>query len=238
MAFPAGRRTLAQSADSGDILVAASGVLRSSPLLLLPSQLTAIVLATSFSAGLNVYLTVATLGLLARAEILTLPPSLHSVASWYVIVPCILLFVIEFVADKIPILDLVWNALQTFVRVPVAALLAYGASTQLSQGAQLIVTLLGGAIALAAHSGKIAARTAVSHSPEPFSNFALSIGEDGFVVFLTWFASRHPYWASIMVLIALLIVVSLLGFVVRSFRNLFRSAKRGLANSFRSDSPE
>jgi hypothetical protein len=97
---------------------------------------------------------------------------------------------------------------------------------------------LGGAIALAAHSGKIAARTAVSHSPEPFSNFALSIGEDGFVVFLTWFSSRHPYWASIIVLIALLIVVSLLGFVIRSFRNLFRGAKQGLTNTFRSDSPE
>jgi hypothetical protein len=93
VAFPAGRRTLAQSADDGGILVAASGVLRSSPLRLLPSQLTAIVLATSFSAGLNVYLTVATLGLLARAEILTLPPSLNSVARWYVIVPCILLLI-------------------------------------------------------------------------------------------------------------------------------------------------
>ena len=199
---------------------------------LLPSQLTATILAVSFSSGLNVYLTVALLGLLVRAEVLSLPPSLHSVTSWYVIVPCAFLFVIEFVADKIPILDLAWNALQTFVRVPVAALLVYGATTQLSPGMQVIATFLGGAIALAAHSGKIAARTAVSHSPEPFSNIALSIGEDGFVVFLTWFASRHPYWASIIVLTALLIVLCLLRFVIRSVRALFRGAEQAVSNAF------
>jgi hypothetical protein len=206
---------------------------RSSPLL--PTQLTAIVLVVSFSAGLNVYLTVFALGLLVRAGLLTLPPSLHSVASWSVIVPCAILFLIEFVADKIPILDLVWNALQTFVRVPVAALLAYGATTQLSPGTQVIATVLGGAIALAAHSGKIAARTAVSHSPEPFSNIALSIGEDGFVVFITWFASRHPYWASVIVLTALLIVLSLLRFMIRSVRALFSSAEQAVSNAFHSD---
>jgi Domain of unknown function (DUF4126) len=202
---------------------------------LLPNQLTAFVLAVSFSAGLNVYLTVALLGLLVRADVLILPPSLHSVASWYVIVPCAILFVIEFVADKVPILDLVWNALQTFVRVPVAALLAYGATMQLSPGMQLMTTFLGGAIALAAHSGKIAARTAVSHSPEPFSNILLSVGEDGFVVFLTWFASRHPYWASIIVLTALLLVLSVLRFVFRSVRALFRGAEQVLSTAFSSD---
>lgn len=198
---------------------------------LLPNQLTAIVLAVSFSAGLNVYLTVAVLGLLVRAGVLVLPPSLHSVASWYVIVACAILFVIEFVADKIPILDLVWNALHTFVRVPVAALLAYGATSQLSPGIQILATFLGGAIALAAHSGKIAARTAVSHSPEPFSNIALSLGEDGFVVFLTWFATRHPYWTSFIVLTALLIVLSFLRFVFRSVRALFRGAEQAVSNA-------
>jgi hypothetical protein len=202
-----------------------------------PSQLTAFVLAVSFAAGLNAYLTVAVLGLLVRADVLTLPASLHSVTSWYVIVPCVLLFVIEFVADKIPIVDLVWNALQTFVRIPVAALLAYGATAQRSPGMQAIATLLGGAIALAAHGGKIAARTAVTHSPEPLSNIALSIGEDGFVVFLTWFASKHPYAASIIVLTAVLIVLLLVRFVFRSVRALFRGAEQAVSNAFCSDGP-
>jgi hypothetical protein len=199
---------------------------------LLPNQLTAFVLAVSFSAGLNIYLTVALLGLLARGEVLILPPSLHSIASWYVIVPCAVLFVIEFVADKIPIFDLVWNAFQTFVRVPVAALLAYGATMQLSPEMRLITAVLGAAIALAAHSGKIAARAAVSHSPEPFSNTILSVGEDAFVVFLTWFATKHPYWSSIIVLTALLVVLSVLRYVVRSVRAMFRGADQALLHAF------
>jgi hypothetical protein len=193
-----------------------------------PNQLTALVLAVSFSAGLNVYLTVAVLGGLARAGMLALPASLHSLSSWYVIVPCLALFAIEFVADKVPIVDLVWNALHTFVRVPIAALLAYGATTHLSPEMQAIATLLGGAIALAAHGGKIAARTAVSHSPEPISNIALSLGEDAFVVFLTWFATRHPYAASVIVLVALLMVLSLIRFVFRSVRALFRGAEEAV----------
>jgi len=202
---------------------------------MLPNQLTAFVLAVSFSAGLNIYLTVALLGVLARAGVLMLPPSLQSVTSWYVIVPCGILFVIEFVADKIPILDLVWNALQTFVRVPIAAFLAYSAAMQLSPEMRLLTTFLGGAIALVAHSGKIAARTAVSHSPEPFSNIILSIGEDGFVVFLTWFATRHPYWASGIVLTAVLVVLSVLRYVLRSVRTLFRGAEQVLMSAFPSD---
>jgi multisubunit Na+/H+ antiporter MnhG subunit len=87
----------------------------------------AILIATSFAAGLNVYATVATLGLLARSEVMTLPPALHPVESWWVIGACLALFLIEFFADKVPAFDLIWNALHTFVRVPVAALLAYGA---------------------------------------------------------------------------------------------------------------
>lgn len=196
-----------------------------------PNQLAAFVLAVSFAGGLNIYLTVALLGLLARAGVLILPLSLHSVASWYVIVPCATLFGIEFFADKIPIFDLVWNALQTFVRVPIAALLAYGATTQLSPGMQLLTTFLGAAIALAAHSGKIAARAAVSHSPEPFSNIILSVGEDAFVVFLTWLATKHPYWSSILVLITLLIILSVVRYVVRSVRALFRGAEQVLVNA-------
>src|SRR5690348_14298931 len=129
-----------------------------------PRQLAALVVATSFAAGLNVYATVATLGLLARAGIVALPPSLDVLTSWWVTSASVALYLIEFVADKIPAIDLVWNALQTFVRVPVAALLAYGATTQLSPGEQLAATTLGAAVALAAHGGKTAARAAVTPS--------------------------------------------------------------------------
>lgn len=184
-------------------------------------DLTAFLLVISFSAGLNVYATVAMLGILSRAGALALPRSLHPVANTGVIAVCVALFLVEFVADKIPVFDLFWNALQTFVRVPVAAVLAYGATSQLPKGEQLIATLLGALIAFAAHGGKMAARTAVTHSPEPFSNIALSLGEDGAVVFLTWLATKHPYASAAIVAVMLALILAMIRFVWRAMRRLF-----------------
>ncbi len=191
-------------------------------------QLAAVIAATSFAAGLNVYATVATLGLLARANLLILPASLHTVESWPVIAACVAMFLVEFFADKIPGFDLIWNALHTFVRVPVAALLAYGAAAHLPPAAQALSAVVGGGIALASHSGKTAVRAAVTASPEPFSNIALSLGEDGIAVGLTWFATRHPFLAAAVVLLLLLAIVVLIRFVVRSMRRMFRGAERTL----------
>lgn len=188
------------------------------------NELFAVLTAVSFAAGLNVYATVATLGLLAHAGVVALPPSLHLLTSWYVIACAAALFLLEFFADKFPLFDLLWNALHTFVRVPIAALLAYAATAQLSTGMQLLATLLGGAIALAAHGGKIAVRAAVTPSPEPFSNMALSLGEDAFAVFLAWFATRHPYVAAMIALALVLVIVVLMRWVVGALRRMFRRA--------------
>jgi hypothetical protein len=194
--------------------------------LALPTEeLLALVIATSFAAGLNVYATVATLGLLARAGVVTLPPALGLIDSWWVIGASGALFVVEFFADKVPAFDLLWNALQTFVRVPVGALLAFGATSQLGPGWQLLAAALGGAIALAAHGGKTAVRAAVTASPEPFSNAALSFGEDAFAIFITWFATRHPYIAASIVLVCLAVIVVLVRWIVRALRALFQGAR-------------
>jgi Domain of unknown function (DUF4126) len=192
------------------------------------SELVALLVATSFAAGLNLYATVATLGLLARAGVLPLPPTLTVLTHWSVIGICIAIFAIEFFADKIPAFDLIWNALHTFIRVPVAALIAYRATAALSPWEQLAATLAGGMIALAAHGGKTAVRAAVTPSPEPISNMALSLGEDGLAVFLTWFATQHPYSAATIVAILLIIIAILVRWVVRSLRALFRSAEEEL----------
>ena len=189
------------------------------------SELVGLIVAVSFAAGLNVYATVATLGLLAHAGLLDLPSGLHLLASWWVIAASGVLFAIEFFADKIPVFDLFWNALHTFVRVPVAALIAYGATSQLSPEKQLLAMLAGGAIALAAHGGKTAARVAVTPSPEPVSNFALSAGEDTLAVFLTWLAARHPIAAG-------LIVAAFLGIIVVVMRWVFRAMSRTMKNLF------
>lgn len=185
------------------------------------AELTALLVVISFSAGLNVYATVAMLGILSRIGALALPASLHPVANSYVIGASAILFLVEFVADKIPVFDLLWNALQTFVRIPVAAVLAYGATAQLPQGEQLLATLAGALIAFAAHGGKVAARTAVTHSPEPFSNMALSLGEDVFVVFLTWLATRHPYASAVIVVLMLFLIALTIRLVAQAVRRLF-----------------
>jgi hypothetical protein len=187
-----------------------------------------IVIAASFAAGLNVYATVATLGLLSRANVFALPPALHPLQNWAVIGVAIALFAIEFFADKIPAFDLIWNALHTFVRVPIAALLAYGAAQNLTPGEQVISAVAGGLIALIAHSGKTAVRAAVSTSPEPLSNIAISTGEDVAAVGLTWFATTHPYIAAGVTLIAVIVTVLLVRWIWRAMKALFRSAKRRL----------
>jgi hypothetical protein len=184
-----------------------------------------VVIAASFAAGLNVYATVATLGLLSHARAVQLPPALHLLGSWPVILVCAVLFGLEFFADKIPVFDLLWNALNTFVKVPVATLLSYGAAQHLSPGLQIAVAALGGIIALAAHGSKLAIRTAVTPSPEPFSNIALSLAEDVAAISLTWFATRHPITAAIIAAICLLLAILAIRFLVRALRRLFQQAR-------------
>jgi hypothetical protein len=193
------------------------------------SELVALLVAVSFAAGLNVYATVATLGLLAHLGVLPLPPALQLLSNWWVIVAGGAMFVIEFFADKIPAFDLIWNALHTFIRVPIAVLLAYGATAALSPWEQLTATVVGGAIAFAAHGGKTAVRAAVTPSPEPLSNAALSLGEDGLAIFLIWFATQHPNLAMAIVGLLLIVIVVMMRWVVRSLTALFRGAGHQMA---------
>lgn len=193
------------------------------------SQIFALLAAIGFAAGLNLYATVGALGLMARFGHLPLPPGLQLLASWPVIAASCALFGIEFIADKIPAFDLVWNALHTFIRVPVAGLLAYRATSQLSPEHQLLAALLGAGVAFIAHGGKTAARAAITPSPEPFSNIGLSLGEDVLAVGLTWLATRHPYFAGSLALVLVLLIVLLARWVIRAMRALFRGAETELA---------
>ena len=187
-----------------------------------------IVIAASFASGLNVYATVATLGILSHIHVFSLPPALHLLGSWPVIVVSGLLFILEFFGDKVPAFDLIWNALHTFIRVPVAMLLSFGATQQLSPAGQLGATVMGGLIALAAHGGKTAVRAAVTPSPEPFSNLALSFGEDIAAISLTWFATKHPLIAAGITLAGVILAVLFVRFVIRSMRGLFQRARSAL----------
>jgi hypothetical protein len=186
-----------------------------------PSTIAALVIAASFAAGLNVYATVLTLGLLARLHWVILPPGLETLSNWAIIGVSGTLFAVEFVADKIPGFDLLWNALHTFIRIPVAALLAYRATSQLTPGMQVLAAAVGGAIALGAHGSKTAARAFVTPSPEPVSNIALSGGEDVAAVGLTWLATAHPWTAAGIALALLLVSVFTIRWVVKALRGLW-----------------
>jgi hypothetical protein len=186
-------------------------------------QLAAVLIAVSFAAGLNLYATVATLGILSHVGFLALPSGLGILDDRWVIGASAALFAIEFVADKIPVIDLVWNALQTFIRVPAAALMSYAATAHVAPQWQAAAAVLGGSIALAAHGGKTAMRVIVTPSPEPFSNFALSTAEDIFSIGVTWFATRHPFMAAAVVLILVLIILLLIRVVIRAVRTMFRT---------------
>lgn len=168
-------------------------------LALTPDAVASLVIAVSFAAGLNVYATVCSLGLMARLHWIVLPGELGVIANTWIIAASGALFVLEIFADKIPGFDLLWNALHTFIRIPVAALMAYAASSHLTPAQQLLVTFTGGIIAAIAHSSKTAARVAVTPSPEPVSNIALSSIEDVAAVGLTWVATHHPIAAGISI---------------------------------------
>jgi hypothetical protein len=183
-----------------------------------PSTIAALVIAASFAAGLNVYATVLTLGLLAHAHWVVLPQGLEVLGDWGVIAASGTLFAMEFVADKIPGLDMIWNALHTFIRVPVAGLLAYRASAHLSPEMQLLATVAGAAIAMVAHSSKTAVRAVVTPSPEPVSNIALSTSEDAVAIGLTWLVTQHPWTAATIAIALTLLALIAARWVVGALR--------------------
>ena len=185
-------------------------------------QLFALLVSISFAAGINVYATVAVLGLLAHTGAVGLPASLALLGNWWVIGVSCALFALEFVADKIPGVDLVWNTLHTFIRIPMAALLAYRATDSLTPMEQMAAAAAGAAIALVAHGGKLAARAAVTPSPEPVSNIALSVVGDGVAVSVTWLATKHPYLTAGIVAVLLLITILMVRWVVRWIKTLWR----------------
>jgi hypothetical protein len=196
-----------------------------------PANITALIVAASFAGGLNIYATVLTLGILARTQWVAIPPGLESLGHTWVLVVCGIMFAMEFVADKIPAFDMVWNTLHTVIRVPIAALVAYHASSQLTPQMQILATAIGAVIALAAHSSKTALRAAVTPSPEPVSNIALSTTEDAAAIGLTWFATHHP-------LIAAFIALILLSAAILAARALLRAIQRPLRKIFRPDLEE
>ncbi|HEU0038187.1 MAG TPA: DUF4126 domain-containing protein [Verrucomicrobiae bacterium] len=186
-----------------------------------PIQTLSLALGAGFSSGLNLYATVATLGLLQRFGVVHLPASLQALGHPWVIGIAAALYLVEFFADKIPYIDTVWDFVHTFIRPPAAALLAYAATGGAGAEWRWGAALLAGGVALTSHGTKASARAAVNTSPEPFSNWVLSLGEDALAVWLSWMATAHPVATTAIVAALLVLCVFLL-------YRLFRFARRAL----------
>ena len=188
------------------------------------TSLLSAVLGLSFAAGLNAYATVLMLGVLHRLGIVALPPGLEVVGATPVLAAAGFMFVVEFVADKIPILDSVWDAIHTVIRPAAGALLAYGAVGSLDPQWQVIAALAGGGIALTSHTAKASTRAAANVSPEPFSNWFLSVAEDILSVSVVWLATSYPVIAITVVLLLIAAAIYMIYKLSRFARRVFRRA--------------
>jgi hypothetical protein len=189
-----------------------------------PLQTIGLALGTGFSSGLNVYATVATLGLLEHFGVIHLPELMRALSRPWIIAIACALYAIEFLADKIPYVDTVWDAVHTFIRPPAAAILAYAAAGSAAPEWRWGAALLADGVALTSHGTKASARAAVNVSPEPFTNWVLSLGEDVLAVWLSWMASQHPRATIILVVLlvalAAFLIYHLFGFARRALEKL------------------
>jgi hypothetical protein len=191
-----------------------------------PVETLGLALGAGFSSGLNLYATIATLGFLQRFGVIHLPASLQVLSHPWVLGIAIALYVIEFLADKIPYVDSVWDAIHTVIRPPAAALVAYGAAGAAPPEWRWGAALLAGGVALTSHGTKASARAAANASPEPFSNWTLSLGEDVLAVWLTWMSTVHPRATIVVVVLLIALAVFIL---FHLFRFLRRALQRLLA---------
>jgi hypothetical protein len=175
---------------------------------------------TAWTSGINLYATVAALGLAGRFEMIQLPQSLEVLTNPIVIAVACIMYAIEFFADKIPFVDTGWDVLHTFIRVPAGAILAARSLGDMSPALETAALLAGGSIALAAHGTKATSRLAINSSPEPFSNWTASLVEDVAVLGGIWIIFNHPW-------LMLALVCVFLALMIWIVPKMFRLSKRG-----------
>lgn len=179
-------------------------------------------MGSAWLSGVNLYATVLTLGLLQRFNLVHLPGDLGYLSHTWIIVIAGVLYVIQFIADKIPAVDSVWDMIHTFIRVPAGAVLAATAFAHFDPTVRAVAFLLGGGIALSSHGTKTATRLAANASPEPFSNIGLSLLGDALTVGGVLLMTVHPAILIAIVLIAVIVSVVLIHWIVRWLKDVFR----------------
>lgn len=181
-------------------------------------------LGTAWTSGINLYATVTVLGLLQRFAGVNLPGGLEVLDNWWIIGVAGGLYVIEFFADKVPYVDSVWDVVHTFIRVPAGVVVAYAATSDLNPSIYIPAALIGGGLAFSSHGTKAAARIGANLSPEPVSNWFLSLVEDVIAVLGTVLAVFAPFLIAIVILLFLVFFFWFFPKVIRAVRRLFRGA--------------
>jgi hypothetical protein len=187
-----------------------------------PLSLIGLALGTSFAAGLNLYATILTAGLLDRFGLVGLPAGLEVLTHPAILGIAGVLYAVEFIADKVPWVDSAWDVAHTAIRPLAAAALAFAGFVELSEPVRIGAALLAGGVALTSHGAKASTRAAVNASPEPFSNWILSFTEDGIAVGLTWLAITNPVITAVIVVVLLIVAVLLIRSLFRFVRARFR----------------
>jgi hypothetical protein len=180
----------------------------------------ALAMGTAWVSGINLYASVCTLGLLGRFANLQLPGELSALTNWWVIGVALALYLIEFIADKVPLIDSTWDVIHTFIRVPAGAVLAAAAFGDFDKGVQVVAFLLGGGLALSSHGTKAATRAVINTSPEPITNVAASLTEDAVAISSILLAAFYPIILIIVVAIGLMISMFVLPRTVRYLRGV------------------
>jgi hypothetical protein len=188
-------------------------------------QTLAIAMGASWVSGISLYASVATLGLLSRFAHLRLPGELQVLTNWWVIGIAVALYVVEFVADKIPVVDSAWDVIHTFIRIPAGAVLAATAYGDFDKTVQVIAFLLGGGLALSSHGTKAATRAIVNTSPEPVSNVVVSLTEDVIAIVSILLSVFLPFLLFAVVGAGLVFSLWILPKVIRFFLGVVRSVR-------------
>ena len=178
-------------------------------------------LGFSFTAGINLYATVAILGLASRYGWVELPPQFQAFNHDVVIGVAVVMYLIEFFADKIPYVDTLWDVVHTAIRPIGGAFIAVTTLGDASPTAEALVAVLGGTVAAGTHLTKTSSRAAANASPEPFSNWLLSLGEDLFVVGLGYLALKYPVAALVVAATLLVVIVVFAAVIIRTVRRWF-----------------
>jgi len=187
----------------------------------------AIAMGAGWVSGINLYAAVATLGLLSRFAHLRLPGDLDVLTSWWIIGIALVLYVVEFFADKIPYLDSAWDAIHTFIRIPAGAVLTATAFGEFDRSVQVVAFLLGGGLALSSHGTKASTRAAINLSPEPVSNIVASLVEDALAIGSILLSVFLPIVLIILVVVCVVISIYMMRRTARALRAALERA-RGL----------